>query len=49
MTYCRIHIAATCPKRIKDPPAKSSPASCVNFIPKCGSYIVKDHHAIIAV
>ena len=35
------YIYSTCPNRMRDPPAKNRPASCINFNPKCGSYSVK--------
>ena len=36
-TYLRL-CYCTCPKKMRDPPARNRPASCVNFNPKWGSY-----------
>jgi len=33
-----VYAVATCPNRTSDPPARNSPATCVNFKPKWGSY-----------
>jgi len=34
-------VYCTYPKRMKDPPARNRPASCVNFNPKWGSYTTR--------